>query len=106
MLTHAHFDWEGFEADIKRMSLARLNTLLGVLPLFRFWHRWATLMLPLVKDRGVVDLGTLNTTELLRAWSEAKLIIGLPWFHILYLIQERHLSEWKERRLEKNFWPR
>ena len=92
MLTHANFLGE-VEAVFNWVDLGPTDALLGVLPLFHVLAQMANLLLPLVKGSRVVYLETLNTTELLRAFTERNITAFAVGPQFFYLIHERIYQE-------------
>ena len=92
MLTHGNLMGE-VQAVFSWVDIGPNDAVLGVLPLFHVLSQMANLLLPLVKGARVVYLETLNTTELLRAFTERKITVFAVVPQFFYLIHERIFKE-------------
>src|SRR5882724_9876584 len=96
MLTHANLMGE-VEGVFSVLRIGPDDAVLGLLPLFHALAQMANLLLPLVTGARVVYLETLNTNDLLLAFSERKITAFAVVPQFFYLIHERIFKEISQR---------
>ncbi|MGB9119675.1 MAG: AMP-binding protein [Candidatus Angelobacter sp.] len=95
-LTHKNLLAEA-DAIFSAIQVTPNDAILGVLPLFHALAQVANLLMPLVIGAKIVYLGTLNTTELLRALSERGITLFCCVPQFFYLIHERVMQQVKAK---------